>query len=210
VKYLLFPIMLLALNKVYAQPHPLRQFKYGFKLAYTIHTITGGRAKTPNKLYGAGGLWLQLLLDKNWTCQTEILFVEKGTGGVKGKRPVFGDYWVKLYYFEVPILFQFHKKRMTLEFGPGIGLLMYQAEYLYFDYEPDLTGKYPFSKRELSLNAGIHFLLRKWHIGLRATHSLLPVRKQVPGISTPVYNRLLELAFTRPLNFKKKKKEVEE
>lgn len=190
---------------VSAQSHFENRYKYGFKMGYTLHTITGGRVKSLPKGYFEGGLWLQLELSKKWTAQTEILYVEKGTGGYnKGGRPHYGDYWVGLYYIEVPILFQYHRKKIMLEFGPGLGYLVYGHENVVGYSQPDMTDIYPFTKRELSFNFGFGYTINeKWNLVLRFTHSLLPVRQQLPSISKQVYNRVF--AFARSVNIKKQK-----
>jgi hypothetical protein len=63
---------------------------------------------------------------------------------------------------------------------------------------------YPFIRSELSFNAGIGSTLNeKWTLGLRISHSLLPVRRAVPLVSEESYNRLLALNVTRQLKKKK-------
>jgi hypothetical protein len=191
-----------------AQPSIRRGYKYGWKLGYTLNTITGPRVKTHPKDAFMGGLWFQLKLSKQWTGQAEFLFVEKGIGQGVNKNPRIGAYWVGIYYFEFPLLFQYHRNRLSFEFGPGFGVLTYGHEILYAAPSPDLTDKYPFTKKEVSFNAGLGYSFNeKWYLGLRMTHSILPIRNQIPDIPAQVYSRVLGINLARRLNFKKTKPE---
>ena len=77
-------------------------------------------------------------------------------------------------------------------------------EHLYGNETPDLVIKHPFARSELSFNVGIGCALNeKWAIGLRLSHSVLPVRSAVPLISKESYNRLLALSVSRQLRRKK-------
>ena len=139
-------------------------------------------------------------MNKKWTAQTELLLIDKGIGTLAGNSP----HWVNLHYFEMPVLFQYHKKKIYFEFGPGLGFLLTCAEHLYANLTPDLVFKYPFTRSELSFNIGIVCALNeKWALGLRFSHSLLPVRDAVPSVSEESYNRVLALSLTRQLKKKK-------
>jgi len=203
LKYLLVLFLVSCSLLISAQSYNKELYRFGWKFGYTAHTITGGRVKSKVKDYFEGGLWLQLKLSKKWTAQAEILFVEKGTGGSDKNTLKYGGYWVGLYYFEVPLLFQVHPKKWLFEFGPGIGVLIYGHENLHGAPSPDMTAEYPFDKKEISFNAGIGYTINmKWFWGLRFTHSLMPVRTQLPDISEQVYNRILALQVSRRVSFK--------
>jgi len=140
-------------------------------------------------------------MNKKWTAQTELLLLDKGIGTLAGENP---HHWVNLHYFEIPVLFQYHRKKIYFEFGPGLGYMINCAEHLYGNSSPDLVFKYPFSRSELSFNVGIGCTLNeKWTLGLRLSHSLLPVRDAVPSVSKKSYNSLLALSLTRQLKKKK-------
>jgi len=130
----------------------------------------------------------------------ELLLLDKGIGALGGKSPHF----VTLHYFEIPVLFQYYRKKIYFEFGPGLGYMINYTEHLNGNSTPDLVNKYPFIRRELSFNVGIGYTLNeKWTLGLRLSHSLLPVRGAVPLVSKESYNRLLALSVTRQLKKKK-------
>jgi hypothetical protein len=148
-----------------------------------------------------GGFWFQLKMNKNWTAQTELLLLDKGIG-VRGAGK--SSHFVNLHYFEIPVLFQYHRKKIYFEFGPGLGYMINYREHLYGNETPDLVNKHPFTRSELSFNLGIGCALNeKWALGLRLSHSLLPVRGAVPLVSKASYNQLLALSISRQLRKKK-------
>lgn len=176
-------------------------FRVGLKLGFSLHTLTGDLTKSQPGGNLLGGLWFQLKMNKKWTAQTELLLLDKGIGVLRaGKSPHF----VNLHYFEIPVLFQYHRKMIYFEFGPGLGYMINYRENLYGNETPDLVIEHPFTRSELSFNLGIGCALNeKWAIGLKLSHSLLPVRNAVPFVSKESYNRLLALSVTRQLKKKK-------
>ena len=141
-------------------------------------------------------------MNKKWTAQTELLLLDKGIGeAFAGQK---SPHEVSLHYVEIPVLFQYHRKKIYFEFGPGLGYMINYHEHLNGNSSPDLVDKYPFIRRELSFNVGIGFNLNeKWTLGLRLSHSLLPVRGAVPLVSKTSYNLFLALSVTRQLKKKK-------
>ncbi|MDP1802136.1 MAG: porin family protein [Bacteroidota bacterium] len=176
-------------------------YRVGLKLGYSLHTLTGDLTKSHPGGNLLGGFWFQLKMNKKWTAQTELLLLDKGIGVQTGKK---SPHHVNLHYFEIPVLFQYHRKKTYFEFGPGLGYMINYREHLYGNQTPDLVNNYPFMRSELSFNFGIGCALNeKWAIGLRLSHSLLPVRSAVPLVSKASYNRLLALSVTRQLKKKK-------
>lgn len=175
-------------------------FRVGLKLGYSLHTMTGDLTKTQPGGNLLGGFWFQLKLNKKWTAQTELLLIDKGIGfRGTGKTPHF----INLHYFEVPVLFQYHRKNIYFEFGPGLAYMINYRENIYSNETPELVNNYPFKRSEVSFNVGIGCALNeKWAIGLRLSHSLLPVRGAIPSVSKESYNRLLALSVTRQLKKK--------
>ncbi|MCD6018454.1 MAG: PorT family protein [Bacteroidetes bacterium] len=166
-----------------------------------MHTITGCPVKTHPKPAMMGGMWVQIKISKNWTMQSELTRIDKGTGGARQGN--YGDYFLRLSYFEVPILFQYHKKKGYFEFGPALAALINTGEYSDRGALPFQTDLYPFSNKDFTFNLGAGYVFNeKWLVGLRLIHSLLPVRKQLPGTSLPVYNRGIVLAVSRQIHLK--------
>jgi hypothetical protein len=175
------------------------KYRAGLKLGFSYHTLSGDHTRSRPSGDLVGGFWFQLKLNKKWIIQTELLFLDKGIGE-RGKTPHF----VTLRYFEVPVLFQYHRKMIYYEFGPGLGYLINYREDLNGNTMPELVNDYPFRRSELSFNAGIGCNLNeKWTIGLRLSHSLLPVRNAVPLVSKKSYNLLLALSISRQVRMKK-------
>ena len=93
-----------------------------------------------------GGMWVQLKISKSWTMQSELNRIDKGTGG--GFQLNQGDYVLQLSYFEVPILFQYNKKEVYFEFGPGLAALINSGEFIKGGTLTYPTDLFPFSKKE--------------------------------------------------------------
>jgi hypothetical protein len=178
------------------------QCKFGFKLGTGMQTITGSPVKTKPRIAFTGGIWVQIKITKSWTMQAELTQIGKGTGlGLRQSQ--YGDYWLNLNYFEIPILFQYNKQNVYFEFGPSLAALINTGEYVNGVILPYETDLYPFSKKDFSFNLGTGYVFNeKWRVGLRLSHSLLPVRKQMPSTSQPVYNRGIILAVSRQINLK--------
>jgi hypothetical protein len=177
-------------------------YRAGLKLGYLVHTLTGDLTDSRPAGDFLAGFWFQLKMNKKWTAQTELLLLDKGIGDAQFRKQ--SPHQVKLHYFEIPVVFQYHSKNIYFEFGPGLGYLINCEEHLNGNLSPDLVFKYPFTRSELSFNVGVGWKLNeKWALGLRLSHSLLPVRGAVPSVSKASYNRLI--AFTLARQLKKKK-----
>ncbi len=187
---------------LYAQHNYKSPYRVGLKLGYSYHTLTGDLTNSRPAGDFLGGFWFQLKMNKKWTAQTELLLLDKGIGDAQFRKQ--SPHQVNLHYFEIPVLFQYHSKNIYFEFGPGLGYLINREEHLNGNLSPDLVNNYPFIRRELSFNVGIGCTLNdKWALGVRLSHSLLPVRGAVPLVSKASYNRLLALSVTRQLKKKK-------
>ena len=177
-------------------------FRAGFKLGYSYHTLTGDLTESRAAGDFLAGFWFQLKMNKKWTAQTELLLLDKGIGDAQFRKQ--SPHQVNLHYFEIPVLFQYHNKTAYFEFGPGFGYLINLEEHLNGNLSPDLVDDHPFIRSELSFNIGIGCKLNdKWALGVRLSHSLLPVRGAVPLVSKANYNRLFALSVIRQLKKKK-------
>ena len=200
-KLFIFFVMSIISLDVWSQGKLKPQCKFGLKLGLGMHTITGCPVKTHPKPALMGGMWVQIRISKSWTMQAELYEIGKGTGGVRQGN--YGDYFLRLSYFEVPILFQYHKQNVYFEFGPALAALINTGEYTDRGAFPFQTDLYPFSNKDFTFNLGTGCVFNeKWRVGVRLIHSLLPVRKQLPGASHQVYNRSIVLAVSRQISFK--------
>lgn len=202
-KLFFFCVMLVIYLDVWSQGKLKPQCKFGLKLGLGMHTITGFPLKTHPKPALMGGMWVQIKISKSWSMQAELYEIGKGTAGGNRNRSSYGDYLLRLSYFEVPILFQYNKKNVYLEFGPALAALVNTGEYSDRGAFPFQTDLYPFSNKDFTFNLGTGFVVKeKWFVGLRLSHSLLPIRKQLPGASYQVYNRSIVLSISRQIRFK--------
>ncbi|MBK6836508.1 MAG: PorT family protein [Bacteroidetes bacterium] len=178
-------------------------FKLGFKLGMGMHTITGSTTITLPRAGLMGGMWFQIKMSKSWTMQSELIYSYKGNGKFDSNHPKNGDYLLTLSYYEVPILFQYNKKKVYFEFGVGLATLSGAGEIVIggvLPYNPDY---YTISKVDFTFNIGTGYVFNdKWRTGLRLTNSLIPVRKQLPKASMPGYNIGLVFSVSRQLNLK--------
>lgn len=195
--FIFFSFSLLSLS---AQVPLKRSSRFGVKSGIDFTQIEGAQ-HGPLRVGFAGGIWLQMKVKKKLTAQLEILFAEKGTGG---KRH--GFYSLTLYYFEVPILLQYHFKNSIFEIGPGLGYLSQaggsvQSESIY-------------DRKEFSMNAGIVWVFDdSWNFGWRYTNSIVPVRTATlaenrwwPG---HLYNCVFAFTLAHQLKAKKPKVRAE-
>ncbi len=203
-KLFIFFVMSIICLDVWSQAKLKTQCKFGLKLGLVMQSITGSPVKTKARIAFMGGMWFLIKMSKSWTMQSELSYIEKGTGGrYDSYHPKTGDYFLSLSYLEVPILFQYNKKNVYVEFGPGLAVLLNSGEYSVGGVLPYQTVLYPFSKKDFFFNLGTGYVFNeKWRVGLRLTHSLLPVRKQVPGTSHSSYNRGIVIAVSRQINLK--------
>ncbi|MBL7931021.1 MAG: PorT family protein [Bacteroidia bacterium] len=187
---------------LYAQHNYKSPYRVGLKLGYSYHTLTGDFTNSRPAGDFLAGFWFQLRLNKKWTAQPELLLLDKGIGDAQFRNK--SPHQVNLHYFEIPLLFQYHTKSIYYEFGPGLGYLLNREEHLNGNLSPELVNDSPFRRSELSFNLGVGCRLNeKWALGLRLSHSLLPVRSAVPSVSGESYNRLLGLSISRQLRKKK-------
>ncbi|MDX2173615.1 MAG: porin family protein [Bacteroidota bacterium] len=199
----IFFVMSIICHNVRSQGKFKTQCKFGFKFGSGMQTITGSPVKTKPRITFMGGIWVQIKISKSWTMQAELTQIGKGTGLGLQAQSRYGDYWLNLNYFEVPILFQYNKKQAYFEFGPSLAALINTGEYIHGGSPPYQTDLYPFNNKDFSFNLGTGYVFNeKWRLGLRLTHSLLPVRKELPQISHQGYNRGIILAVSRQINFK--------
>lgn len=206
MKSIILFILIIFWVEIVAQKSSKSFHNLGGKIGVVSANMQGGRVKSSSRIVFEGGIWCRIKLGKRWTAQAEVMYIEKGTD-FKGKQNARqGDYAVSLMYIEFPVLFQYHMKKFVFEGGPGAGVLLFQKESLVGAPTPDLTNAYPFNKGELSFNVGCGYALNEnWFLGLRFTHSILPVRKQIPDIHRQVYNRVFTISFARNFKFKRGK-----
>ena len=205
-KLFIFFVMSIICLGVLSQGKLKTQCKFGLKLGLGMHTITGCPVKTHPKPALMGGMWVQIKISKSWTMQSELSIIGKGTAGDNQNKSNYGDYFLRLSYFEVPILFQYNNKKTYFEFGPALAALINTGEYTDRAAFPFQTDLYPFSNKDFTFNLGAGYVFNeKWLVGLRLIHSLLTIRKQLPGASHQVYNRSIVLAVSRQISFKAKR-----
>jgi hypothetical protein len=166
---------------------------YGFKGGINKSQIIGDENHGYYKTGFNGGLLSNLLLNRQWTIQFEILFNDKGCHynykDVKNNY-ISDPYQVRLYYLEAPILLQYNQKNFFYEIGLELGYLIDSREYIL--NESLHNNVYPFSSTEKGFNVGLgYFFTKKAGINLRYNNSIYSIRT-VPSIQ---YNSVFMLTL---------------
>ncbi len=194
----LFLILFLMCSFGFAQPQLYGGLKAGLNKSEIINDGHTGFYKTGF----SGGPFIQLSIAEKWTSQFEMLVSFKGcrnsnTADYKVNVP----YFVGLYYFDFPLLFQYHQKKVIYEVGLGFAYLRQQREDI---VSKGRTNDFPnrFSRTEQSAIVGIAYAFTD-NLGLdfRYSNSILPVRKE----PSKQYNSVFTISLTCQTNFRKPK-----
>ncbi|MCE9540284.1 MAG: PorT family protein [Bacteroidetes bacterium] len=171
-------IVLFISSKVKAQ----QRFNAGIKAGLSTSQVAGDNYSGFDKAGFVGGFFVRGLFNEKWTGQFEIIYIQKGSR--HNANPEKGDftyYYLGLDYIEVPVLFQYHQKKITYELGPGFSYLLREREFL--DWQ-NLSGIRPFNKNEISINMGISYtIFDNFYINWRFTNSLSSIRNDASGSS---------------------------
>jgi len=180
MKYGVF--FLLLLNCIcLSQVHKAGKIKIGIKAGATASQIKGDGFKGFHKFGFVGGAMFQLQLDKKYTGNIEVLFVQKGVRNDGTAQNYFNLYHVDFSYVEIPVIFSYRYKRCSFGFGPGIGLIIRQHEV---DYRNNSNDHNSFKTQDVNLNADFNCILNKnLSFSCRYTNSIIPIRSNPSGKS---------------------------
>jgi hypothetical protein len=154
---------------------PQQRVHYGFKAGINVCQLLGDDYINFRKGFN-GGILANLQLQKNWTLQMEMVF--SGKGSYYGKNYYLGPYWIRLHYIELPLSFQFHRKKVFYEAGFSLAYLNKYSEGGYNSYQFMQNYLYPFKSSDISLHAGTgYYFIKNWSINIRYSNSVLPIRK---------------------------------
>lgn len=175
----IFFLLLFISNGIDAQ----QRFKTGLKAGLSTSQVDGDTYTGYNKAGFVGGAFVNGQLNEKWTGKFEIIYIQKGSK--HNANPEKGEidyYYLGLNYMEVPVLFQYHQKKFTYEFGPGIAYLFKEKEY--FNWQ-NLTGLNPLNKTEIGINLGISYtVFDNLDINWRYSYSITPIREHSFGART--------------------------
>lgn len=172
----------------------------GLRIGYVKNQILGDNYKGLAGEGFHGGLFSQLRVSKKSNFEMELLYSIKGcssSGGTITRNLVSkykATYYDLLYYFEVPVLYQYHHKFLCLEAGPGFGYLLREFTY---EQKPSSINYFavPARKIDLSMNIGLGYQSdKRFGCGIRFNSSFVPIRK----VPTAQYNfNILFILFYR-------------
>lgn len=193
-------VTVLSFSNSYAQ-----LFRAGISAGTAISQYDGDGYSGYNKIGLNAGGFVKTELNDKWAFQFEIIYVQKGAiRNINPAKNYVNQYALKLNYMEVPLLLKYKYKKVVVESGIGIGVLIKSYEEANYG---DITGVRPFNKTELSFNAGVNYPLSdKLQINWRFTYSLLPARPFPAGATyllnlgecNNVISFTLKYAFGKP------------
>lgn len=185
---------------------PAQSFRAGVLTGVTASQISGDQLGGFDKAGLMAGGMVSTQLGKKLDLAMEILYIQKGSK--KNAKPDIQDYssyLLRLSYFEVPVMLQWHySKRFTFEGGLTFGALLKEYEE---DELGELPERKPFNKFEMGVAGGmkVNFAKQFCFIG-RIASSILPVRDHSSGetyrLNKGQYNALL--LFGVQYTFKKR------
>lgn len=173
----------------------------GVKIGYVQSQLIGDAQKEIGGEGFHGGFFSQLPLTGKMNLQAELLYSIRGCNWYPSKerneRPK--DYFDILYYLELPILFQYHRKSFFIEAGPGMAFLLREFHYDGVNFISSLST--PANSTDFSISAGLGYQSdKRFGCGLRYVNSIVPIRKQ----PTKQYNSsLLFVVFFKILENQK-------
>jgi hypothetical protein len=171
-------VSFLNVNRVIAQ-----KFEGGVMAGLCASQVAGDRLSGYNKAGIFGGGYVALHLNDRIDLRLELDYIQKGSRKNSDPKSVNYDtsYIMRVDYMEMPLLFQIrYGTKIIAEAGPAMSFLIHSYEAI-DKYEID--GGTPFKKQNLSIIAGISYLLNeRVSVGLRTNNSLFSIRdKQVTG-----------------------------
>jgi hypothetical protein len=179
-----------------------QRFRAGAKLGLSTSQVDGDTYSGYNKAGVDGGIFVNSKLTTKWTAQMEMIFIQKGSKHVGNRdNGDYSDYLLQLNYIEVPVLFQYHMKKISVETGLSFAYLINEREYNTFQ---ELTGLRPHSKIDGDYDLGFTYtIFKNLDINWRYSYSFLSIRNYVSGAKR-WYNpgeRNNVLAFTLTYTF---------
>jgi hypothetical protein len=184
-----------------------RRFVVGIKAGLSTSQVDGDTYGGYDKAGFDGGIFVTGKLNDKWTAQMEMIFIQKGSK--HNSNPDEGDltyYDLRLNYFEVPVLFQFHQKKFTFEVGPSFGYLISNTEY---NENGEVYNPVLFNSYDIGGGVGISYdIIKNLSVNWRYSYSLLPIRDYQSGATrwNNPGQRNNVLAFTLNYRFGKDEK----
>lgn len=189
MKYLLLVVIILMFGNINAQDSFIN---YGLKAGLNISNINESNqfafseptTYTPRSAFHAGA-YLDVNIRKHFSIRNEILLSLQGA-----KTTFFGFNSVAIRnYMNMPILFQYHFKRLNLYAGPMVGIQLNRPATL-----PNVDIKPNFVTRvvDVALCFGANYRIGKnWGVDIRYQHSIF----QTSGFAMEMQERVFQAGF---------------
>jgi len=151
-----------------------QDFHAGMRFGMSATQVSGDNLSGFDKAGVLAGAFVNRDFSQKISVQMEMIFIQKGS-----RKPVStldnSYYRMRLHYFEVPLLLQFHaSKKICIEGGASAGVLVFSRED---NQLGDISFTPPFKKMEIASHIGVQFIISEhWAVDLRHSGSLTPVR----------------------------------
>ena len=170
-------VLILLLNTADAQ-----KFEGGVMAGLCASQVAGDTYSGYNKAGVLAGGYVSLHISDRNAMRLELDYIQKGSH--KNSNPDIEDYDtydMRLGYIEMPLLFRRnYGQKILVEAGPAMSFLVHSYEAI---NKAKIEGGTPFKKQNLSIIAGVSYLLNeKISFGIRTDNSLFSIRdKRVTG-----------------------------
>jgi len=164
-------------NSVHAQ-----KFEGGVMAGLCASQVAGDTYSGYNKAGIFAGGYVSLNTNDRTALRLELDYIQKGSH--KNSNPDIEDYDtydMRLGYVEMPLLLRKrYGQKIVAEGGPAMSFLIHSYEAI---NKAEIIGGVPFKKQNLSIIAGVSYLLNdRISVGMRTDNSLFSIRdKRVTG-----------------------------
>ena len=194
MKNFLLSIFVLCFGVVNAQDSFIN---YGLKAGLNISNVSDGNQfiftepvnYTPRYAFHAG-IYFDVNIKKHFSIRNELLVSLQGANtGFFGFTSI-----EKRNYLNMPILFQYHLKRLNLYAGPMVGIQLNRPNMLpNVDFKPNFVTRVI----DVALCVGANYRIGKnWGVDIRYQHSIY----QTAGFATEMQERVFQGGFFYRLN----------
>lgn len=169
--------IILILSPVFARA---QSFSAGFKGGMTTSQIEGDGLSGFDMAGFQLGFFTKRKVAENWFGQLEISWVQKGS-----REPISDTsqlYKVKLNYIDIPLNIEWQYKKISLEAGPTLSVLVSsKEENVYGEFTDE-----EFNRFILEAQFGVNYYFSKnWKINFRSSYSITPAREFFVSLGRP-------------------------
>ncbi|MEI6748227.1 MAG: porin family protein [Bacteroidales bacterium] len=174
--FLGFTTILIVASILNIRPVKAQKFEGGVMAGLCASQVAGDTYSGYNKAGIFAGTYVALHLNDRIALRLELDYIQKGSSKNANSDSLnYDSYKISLGYVEMPFLFQLkYGKKIIAEAGPAMSFLIHSSEKI---NTVKIDGAIPFKKQNLSIIAGVTYLLNeRVSVGLRTNNSLNSIR----------------------------------